>query len=199
MQDLDCDFLVASAHKMCGPTGIGFLYGKDDRLAETEPLLLGGGMVDEVNIDSSSWADIPARFEAGSPNLAGAVGFASAADYLHGIGLRAIEQRVGELALLARERLSNVGGIRLYGPEPGPQRSGIIAFNIDDIHPHDVAHIAAEHGVAIRAGHHCCQPLMQHLGVSSTARASFNLYNDEQDIAALERAMLDARRILGQR
>lgn len=198
VQDLDCDFLVASAHKMCGPTGIGFLYGKSDRLAETEPLLLGGGMVDEVDIDGSSWADIPARFEAGSPNLAGAVGLACAADYLHGIGLQAIEQRVGELARLAYERLSKVSGIRLYGLEPGPQRSGIIAFNIDDIHPHDVAHIAAEHGVAIRAGHHCCQPLMQHLGVSSTARASFNLYNNEQDIAALEQAILDTRRILGQ-
>ena len=119
--------------------------------------------------------------------------------YLYGIGLQAIEQRVMELAQLACERLSNIGGIRLYGPTPGQQRSGIVSFNIDDIHPHDVAHIAAEHGVAIRAGHHCCQPLMQHLGVSSTARASFNLYNNEQDIDALEQAILDARCILGQR
>lgn len=197
VQDLDCDFLAASAHKMCGPTGIGFLYGKSDRLAETEPLLLGGGMVDEVNLDSSSWADIPARFEAGSPDLAGAVGFATAVDYLRGIGLPAIEQRVKDLALMAYENLSSVGGIRLYGPGPGLDRSGILSFNIDGIHPHDIAHIAAEHGVAIRAGHHCCQPLMQHLGVSSTARASFNLYNNEQDIAALVSAILDAKRILG--
>jgi cysteine desulfurase/selenocysteine lyase len=199
VQELDCDFLTASAHKMCGPTGIGFLYGKSGKLAETEPLLLGGGMVDEVNIDSSSWAEIPARFEAGSPNLAGAVGFASAVDYLRGVGLPAIEQRVKDLALLAYENLSSVDGIHLYGPDPGLERSGILSFNIEGIHPHDIAHIAAEHGVAIRAGHHCCQPLMQHLGVSSTARASFNLYNNEQDIAALLAAILDAKRILGHR
>lgn len=199
VQDLDCDFLAASAHKMCGPTGIGFLYGKSDRLAETEPLLLGGGMVDEVNIDNSSWAEIPARFEAGSPNLAGAIGFAAAADYLRDIGLQAIEQRVKDLALLAYENLSSVSGIRLYGPDPGLDSSGILSFNIDGIHPHDVAHIAAENGVAIRAGHHCCQPLMHHLGVSSTARASFNLYNNEQDIAALMAAILDAKRILDPR
>jgi len=199
VQDLDCDFLAASAHKMCGPTGIGFLYGKSDRLAATEPLLLGGGMVDEVNIDSSSWAEIPARFEAGSPNLAGAVGFAAAADYLRNIGLRAIEQQVKSLMLLAYEKLSSIGGIHLYGPAPGLNRGGIISFNIGGIHPHDIAHIAAEHGVAIRAGHHCCQPLMQHLGVSSTARASFNLYNNERDITALVAAILDAKRILGHR
>lgn len=199
VQDLDCDFLVASAHKMCGPTGIGFLYGKTDRLAATEPLLLGGGMVDEVNIDNSSWAEMPARFEAGSPNLAGAIGFAAAADYLRGIGLQAIEQRVKELARLAYEKLSSVDGIRLYGPGPGLDSSGILSFNIDGIHPHDLAQIAAEHGVAIRAGHHCCQPLMQRLGVSSTARASFNLYNNEQDIAALVAAIQDAKRILGYR
>lgn len=197
VQDLECDFLVASAHKMCGPTGIGFLYGKAQRLAETEPLLLGGGMVDEVSIDGSSWAEIPARFEAGSPNLAGAIGFAAAADYLHTIGLEAIERRVKELTRLAHDNLKNIDGITLYGPDPGLDRGGIISFNLDGIHPHDVAHIAAEHKVAIRAGHHCCQPLMQQLGVSSTARASFNLYNSEQDIEALLAAIQDAKRILG--
>jgi len=199
VQNLDCDFLAASAHKMCGPSGIGFLYGKTDRLAATVPLLLGGGMVDQVNIDNSSWAEVPARFEAGSPNLAGAIGFAAAADYLRGIGLRAIERRVKELALLAYEKLSRVNGIRLHGPGPGLDSSGILSFNIDGIHPHDLAQIAAEHGVAIRAGHHCCQPLMQQLGVSSTARASFNLYNNEQDIAALVAAIQDAKRILDYR
>jgi cysteine desulfurase/selenocysteine lyase len=199
VQDLDCDFLAASAHKMCGPTGIGFLYGKSERLTETEPLLLGGGMVDEVNIDSCSWADIPARFEAGSPNLAGAIGFARAADYLRNIGLGAIEQRVKDLTLLAYENLSNIGDAHLYGPGPGLDHNGILSFNIGGIHPHDLAHIASEHSVAIRAGHHCCQPLMRHLGVSSTARASFNLYNNKQDITALVEAIQDAKRILGHR
>lgn len=196
VQKLDCDFLVASAHKMCGPTGIGFLYGNPQRLAETEPLLLGGGMVDEVKIDSSSWAEIPARFEAGSPDLSGAVGFAAAVEYLLGIGMQAIEQRLRELTVHAYQTLSDIDGTTLYGPESAGNRSGIISFNIDDIHPHDVAHIAAEQGVAIRAGHHCCQPLMQQLGVSSTARASFNIYNNEQDIAALARAIEEAKRVL---
>lgn len=197
VQDLDCDFLVASAHKMCGPTGIGFLYGKPQRLAETEPLLLGGGMVDEVNFDNSTWAEIPTRFEAGSPNLSGAVGFAAAADYLLDIGIQAIEQRVQNLTALAYRTLSEIEGLSLYGSTIDTNHGGILSFNIEGIHPHDVAQIAAEHGVAIRAGHHCCQPLMQHLGVSSTARASFSFYNNEQDIAALAQAMLDAKQILG--
>lgn len=199
VQALNCDFLVASAHKMCGPGGIGFLYGKQERLAETDPLLLGGGMVDEVDIDQSSWAEIPARFEAGSPNLSGAVGFAAAINYLQDIGMGAIEQRVQQLTSLAYQTLSEIDGLALYGSPESTSHSGILSFNVDDIHPHDVAHIAAEHGVAIRAGHHCCQPLMQRLGVSSTARASFSFYNNEQDIAALAKAILDAKQILGNR
>ena len=197
VQALDCDFLGASAHKMCGPTGVGFLYGKSRRLGETEPLLLGGGMVDEVDIDASSWADIPACFEAGSPNLAGALGFARAADYLHDIGIETIEQRVRDLTTIAFEALSEVAGINIYGPAEHDSRSGILSFNIDGIHPHDIAHIAAEHGVAIRAGHHCCQPLMRQLKVSSTARASFNFYNNEGDIAALTNAVTKAKQVLG--
>lgn len=199
VQDLDCDFLAASAHKMCGPTGIGFLYGKPERLAETEPLLLGGGMVDEVSFDQSSWAEIPARFEAGSPNLSGAIGFAAAVDYLKDIGMTAIEQRVQELTNQACRTLSEIEGLTFYGSPTNTNHGGILSFNVDEIHPHDIAHIAAEHGVAIRAGHHCCQPLMEHLGVSSTARASFSFYNNEEDIAALAQAILDAKKILGSR
>ena len=195
LQDLGCDFLVASAHKMCGPTGIGFLYGKSARLAETEPLLLGGGMVDQVDIDTCSWAEIPARFEAGSPNLAGAVGLATAIDYLNGIGMAAIGQRIRDLTGYAYQALSGVNGITLYGPASGSARGGILSFNIDDIHPHDIAQIAGEQGVSIRAGHHCCQPLMQRMGVSSTVRASFNFYNNEADIDALIRCIHDARHI----
>ena len=206
VQALDCDFLVASAHKMCGPGGIGLLYGKKQRLARTEPLLLGGGMVDQVGMvgqdESSLWSEIPARFEAGSPNLAGALGFAVAADYIQGIGRQAIEKWERDLATTAYEALSGIEGVTLYGPalhgpESSESRSGILSFNIDGIHPHDIAQIAGEQGVAIRAGHHCCQPLMQHLDVSSTARASFSFYNNKEDIAALVMAIHQAKQILG--
>ena len=195
VQALDCDFLVASAHKMCGPTGVGFLYAKPERLIETEPLLLGGGMVDEASVKGSSWADIPARFEAGSPNLAGVLGFAAAATYLDRIGRDNIQTRILELTRLAATGLANVDGVTVYGPDSDDSRAGIISFNIDDIHSHDVAHIAGERGVAIRAGHHCCQPLMEHLGVSSTARASFNLYNNEADVSALINAIVEVKQV----
>jgi cysteine desulfurase/selenocysteine lyase len=197
VQALDCDFLVASAHKMCGPGGIGFLYGKKERLIQTEPLLLGGGMVDQVQSETSTWSEIPARFEAGSPNLAGALGFAAAANYIEEIGRHSIEKREQDLATMAFEALSEIDGVTIYGPENSPYRSGILSFNIDGIHPHDIAQIAGEHGVAIRAGHHCCQPLMQHLNTSSTARASFSFYNNEDDIAALVMAIHESIKILG--
>ena len=197
VQSLNCDFLVASAHKMCGPNGIGILYGKKGRLMETEPLLLGGGMVDQVQSENSLWADIPARFEAGSPNLAGALGFAAAADYIQKIGRHQIRQREQDLAVSAFEVLSGIDGVTIYGPDNSQKRSGILSFNIEGFHPHDIAQIAGERGVAIRAGHHCCQPLMQHLGISSTARASFSFYNNQEDITALESAILETKKILG--
>ena len=198
IESLSCDFLVASAHKMCGPGGIGFLYGKMERLTQTEPLLLGGGMVDQVLSDTSIWSEIPARFfEAGSPNLAGALGFAVAAAYIEGIGRHPIARREQELATTAFEALSEIDGVTIYGPENNPVRSGILSFNIDGIHPHDIAQIAGERGVAIRAGHHCCQPLMQHLNTSSTARASFSFYNNQDDITALVMAVHETKKILG--
>ncbi len=197
--DLDCDFLVASAHKLGGPTGIGFLYGKAKRLEETEPLLLGGGMVDTVGLEASSWAEVPARFEAGSPNLAGAIGFAAAVEYLGRIGIDRIEQHVAALTREACDAITAIDGVRLYGPGVDSQRGGILSFAIDGIHPHDIAQVAAEHGVAIRAGHHCCQPLMSRLGVTATARASFHLYNTRQDIAALNRAIQAAIETFGRR
>jgi cysteine desulfurase/selenocysteine lyase len=197
VQALDCDFLVASAHKMCGPGGIGLLYGKKQRLVQTEPLLLGGGMVDQVQSETSIWSDIPARFEAGSPNLAGALGFAEAAGYIDGIGRQAIEKWERDLAATAFEALFEIAGVTLYGPENSESRGGILSFNIDGIHPHDIAQIAGERGVAIRAGHHCCQPLMQHLNISSTARASFSFYNNQEDIAALVMAIHETKKILG--
>jgi cysteine desulfurase/selenocysteine lyase len=196
VQSLGCDFLAASAHKMCGPGGIGLLYGRGERLAETEPALLGGGMVDQVRDDDSQWADIPARFEAGSPNLAGAVGFAAAADYLDAIGRQAIADRERELAGSAFDLLSAIDGIEFYPASRAAGRSGILSFNLEGVHPHDIAQIAGEHGVAIRAGHHCCQPLMRQLGVSSTARASFAFYNNDEDVAALAAALREAGSLL---
>jgi len=197
VQALNCDFLVASAHKMCGPGGIGFLFAKMESRQQTEPLLLGGGMVDQVQSGTSLWTDIPARFEAGSPNLAGALGFAVAANYIQQIGRGRIMKREHELADTAFEVLSGIDGLSIYGPDSSQHRSGILSFNIDGIHSHDVAQIAGEQGVAIRAGHHCCQPLMQHLNTSSTARASFSFYNNEEDIAALASAIHETIKILG--
>jgi len=197
VQALGCDFLVASAHKMCGPGGIGLLYGKKERLAQTEPLLLGGGMVDQVQVETSIWSEIPARFEAGSPNLAGAVGFAVAADYIDGIGRTAIAKRERELAVRAFEALLEIDGVSIYGTDNRQIPGAILSFNIDGIHPHDIAQIAGEYSVAIRAGHHCCQPLMQHLGTSSTARASISLYNNDEDIAALIEAIHQSKRVFG--
>ena len=194
---LNCDFLAFSAHKMCGPTGIGALYAKSERLEEMEPLLLGGGMVEQVGDDDSSWAASPARFEAGSPDLAGAVGFAAAAEYLDGIGRHAIRDHITALTRQTVAALSEVPGMQIYGNLAPDQRAGIVAFNLGDIHPHDLAQVLAAQGVAVRAGHHCCQPLMRHLGVPATLRASFALYNRAAEIDVLVAALNAARRLLG--
>ncbi len=191
---LGCDFLALSAHKMCGPNGIGLLYAEPQRLEEMEPVLLGGGMVDQVEEREATWAESPAKFEGGSPNLAGAVGFAAAADYLSGIGMVAIQQHIAALTRYAMDTLMTFPDITIYGPDAG-QRAGIISFNLAGVHPHDLVQAAGEEGVALRAGHHCCQPLMHRLGVAGTARASFALYNTESDIDALVSAVDKARRL----
>ncbi len=193
---LGCDFLAFSAHKLYGPSGIGALYAKAERLEEMEPLLLGGGMVDQVTLQGSSYAGYPERFEAGSPNLAGAVGFAAAVDYLSQITMGVVQDHVSALTRRALDALSEVSGVRLV-PHQGVDRTGIVSFTVDGIHPHDLAQIAGEQGVALRAGHHCCQPLMQQLGLSATARASFAIYNNDADIAALLGAIEEARRVFG--
>ena len=185
---LGCDFLTFSAHKMCGPTGIGALWGRGEHLAATEPLLVGGGMVDLVRDDDALWTLVPERVEGGSPNLVGAVGFAAAADYLTGIGMQRIATRVAELARNAVDALREIPGLSLL-PDAGTPRTSIVSFDIEGVHPHDVAQIAAEYGVALRAGHHCCQPLMCHLGLAATVRASFGAYNDGADLEALVRAL----------
>lgn len=193
---LHCDFLALSAHKMGGPSGIGLLYAKPERLEEMEPLLLGGGMVDEVGERDSTWAEIPARFEGGSPPLAQAVGFAAAADYLMDLGMPAVQTHIIDLTRYAMQELERFPDLALYGPRP-EKRAGIIAFNLAGVHPHDVAQIAGEYRVALRAGHHCCQPLMRHLGVAATARASLAVYNDVDDVQALLAALDQARRVFG--
>lgn len=193
--ELECDFLAFSAHKMYGPTGIGALYGTDRRLGEMEPLLLGGGMVDDVTDSEAQWAPVPGRFEAGSPNLAGAVGFAAAVNFLvDHIGMERAFPHVQTLTEELLETLHSVKGVTVYGP-PADRRSGIVAFNVARIHPHDVAQTAGENGVAIRAGHHCCLPLHRRLGVPATARASLALYNTRADIDALVNAIEKARAI----
>ena len=193
--ELGCDFLAFSAHKMCGPTGIGALYAKAERLEEMEPLLVGGGMVDEVGDLQSSWAPYPGKFEAGSPNLAGAVGFAAAAEYLTGVGMDRVQAHVQALTDAALRALAAISGVQVYGPPDAARRAGIVAFNMAGVHAHDVAQLLAERGVAIRAGHHCCQPLMHSLGVPATARASFALYNRREDVEAFIDAVQWVRQV----
>ncbi len=193
--DLDCDFLAFSAHKIFGPSGIGALYAKAERLQEMEPLLLGGGMVDSVGATDSSWAPYPAKFEAGSPNLADAIGFAAAVGYIESFGIETLQAHVSQLTQQALHALMRVPGVQIYGPREAERRAGIIAFNVAGVHPHDVAQTAGERGVAIRAGHHCCQPLMQHLGVAGTVRASFAPYNRSADVEALIEAVATASKL----
>lgn len=194
--DLDCDFLAFSAHKMFGPTGIGALYGKTKRLEEMEPMLLGGGMVDHVNEYDSIWMPYPAKFEAGSQNLADALGFAASINWLQSNDMEAMHNHVTELTQYAIDSLLKVKDLEIYGPIDAQQRGGIVSFNLSDVHPHDVAQIAGEHGVAIRGGHHCCQPLMQQLSVTATARASFAPYNTIDDVDALIDAIQTAYKMM---
>lgn len=191
---LDCDFLAFSGHKMCGPTGIGVLYGKPELLEATEPLLFGGEMIEFVEREHSTWAPVPAKFEGGTPHVAGVIGLHRALDYLSGVGLEGIHAHDTALAEEAYRRLSEIPGVTVYGPA---ERSAVVSFNLDRIHPHDVSQVFDAEGVAIRAGHHCAQPLMKWLGVGSTARASFYLYNNEADIDALVHAVHTTRRYFG--
>ncbi|MED4301113.1 cysteine desulfurase [Geobacillus stearothermophilus] len=189
VQELDCDFLALSGHKMCGPTGIGVLYGKKKWLEQMEPVEFGGEMIDFVELYDSTWKELPWKFEGGTPIIAGAIGLGAAIDFLEQVGLDAIAAHEHELAQYALERLAGIDGVTVYGPK---ERAGLVTFNIDGVHPHDVATVLDAEGVAIRAGHHCAQPLMKWLGVTATARASFYLYNTKEEIdrfiAALQKA-----------
>jgi cysteine desulfurase/selenocysteine lyase len=196
VQSIGCDFLAFSAHKMCGPSGAGALWGRRELLEEMEPFNLGGHMIRKVQFEETTWGDLPHKFEAGTSPIAEAVGFGAAVDYLNRIGLAAIEEHEHELVAYALERLQHVPGIILYGPAP-ERRAGIVSFNLEGIHPHDVAQVLDWEGVAIRAGHHCCQPLMQRLGVAATNRASFYLYTLPEEIDRLAEGLLRVRKVFG--
>ncbi|MDG0813763.1 cysteine desulfurase [Cohnella rhizosphaerae] len=191
VRDLDVDFYAFSGHKMCGPTGIGALYGKTALLEKMEPIEFGGEMIDFVELYDSSWKELPWKFEGGTPIIAGAVGLGAAIDFLESIGLDEIDRHGRELSRYAYGRLSEIEGIAIYGPSGN--RSGLVTFNLGDVHPHDVATVLDTEGIAIRAGHHCCQPLMRWLKVSATARASFYLYNTEEDVDRLVDALVKTK------
>ena len=188
VQQLDCDVLVASGHKMLGPTGIGFVYAKRRLLEQMEPFLYGGDMIETVTTEGATWNELPWKYEAGTPNIAGGIGLGVAVDYLSHLDMEQVYAHERRLLAYALERLKALPGIRLYGPEDGP-RLGVISFVLEKAHPHDIAHILDEYGVAVRSGHHCAQPLMNRLGMDHTVRASFYLYNDENDVDALVEAL----------
>ncbi|NLY80729.1 MAG: cysteine desulfurase [Lysinibacillus sp.] len=185
VQDLDCDFLAFSGHKMCGPTGIGVLYGKRELLENMEPIEFGGEMIDFVDLYDSTWKELPWKFEGGTPNIAGAIGLGAAIDYLTEIGLEKIINHEHELVAYALQEMEKIDGLHIYGPRDPEKRCGLVTFNLDGVHPHDLATVLDMNGIAIRAGHHCAQPLMKWLNVSATARASFYIYNNKEDIDAL--------------
>jgi cysteine desulfurase/selenocysteine lyase len=196
VQALGCDFFAFSAHKLCGPSGVGALWGRRELLEAMEPFNLGGHMIRKVQFEETTWGDLPHKFEAGTSPIAEAVGFGAAVDYISAAGLEAIQRHEHELLSYALERLADVPGIVLYGPAP-ERRAGIVSFNIEGIHPHDVAQVLDWEGVAIRAGHHCCQPLMQRLGVAATNRASFYLYTLPEEIDRLADGLLRVRKVFG--
>lgn len=185
VQKLDCDFLAFSGHKMCGPTGIGVLYGKKSLLNAMEPVEFGGEMIDFVGLYESTWKELPWKFEGGTPIIAGAIGLGAAIDFLEAIGLDEIERHEHELAAYAMDKMSAIEGLEIYGPKDPGKRAGLVTFNLDNVHPHDVATVLDMNGIAVRAGHHCAQPLMKWLKVSATARASFYVYNTEEDVDRL--------------
>ena len=187
VQKLDCDFFACSGHKMLGPTGIGILYGKPELLESMEPFQSGGEMIDTVSMAESTWNDIPWKFEAGTPSIAQAVGLGEAVDYLQNLNMQTVEDHIGELTEYALENIQQINGVKVYNQENN--RSGIISFNVEGVHPHDLAQFLDQDEIAIRTGHHCTQPIMKKLGVSATARISFYIYNTKEEIDKLCRCM----------
>jgi cysteine desulfurase/selenocysteine lyase len=195
MQAIDCDFFAFSGHKMCGPTGIGGLYGKREMLERMEPFLYGGDMINEVSLEGSTWNDLPWKFEAGTPPIAEGIGLGAAVQYLQGLGMQAVQDYEHHLVCEAMAQLSAVPDIDIYGPAAA-DRGGVIAFNMEGAHAHDVASILDQYGVAIRAGHHCAMPLMRELDINGACRASFYIYNTVEEIHTLIEALGAVRRML---
>jgi len=185
VQAIGCDFYAFSAHKMLGPTGVGVLYGRPELLEEMEPFLGGGEMIRKVTYEGATWNDLPWKFEAGTPNIADVIAFGAAIDYLDHLGMENVREHEVEITDYALTRLSQLEGIVMYGPPDPRERGGVVSFNFGDLHPHDIGTVLDHHGVAIRAGHHCTQPLMRTLGVSGTARASFYVYNTPEEVDVL--------------
>ena len=192
---LDCDFYVLSSHKCYGPTGTGVLYGRSEVLEESEPYQGGGDMIRTVSFEESTWNDLPCKFEAGTPNIAGAIGLGAAVGFVTELGLDAIAAHEHDVLGYATEALGDLGGVRIIGT--APDKAGIVSFVVDGVHPHDVGTIADRHGVAIRAGHHCAMPLMRRYGVPATSRASLAVYNTRSDIDALVESLRAVREIFG--
>ena len=197
VQDLDVDFAGFSGHKMCAPTGIGVLYGKKALLEEMEPVEFGGEMIDFVGLEESTWKELPWKFEGGTPIIAGAIGLGAAIDFLEEIGLDNIAAHEHKLAGYAMDQLDTIDGLQIFGPRDPMKRCGLVTFNLDDVHPHDVATVLDMSGIAVRAGHHCAQPLMKWLQVTATARASFYMYNDEEDVDRLVAGLRSAKEYFG--
>ncbi|HFU4012573.1 TPA: cysteine desulfurase [Streptococcus suis] len=193
MQELDVDFYAFSGHKMLGPTGIGVLYGKEELLNLMSPVEFGGEMIDFVYEQSATWKELPWKFEAGTPNIAGAIGLGAAIDYLTEIGMDAIQAHEAELVDYVFPKLQAIPGLTIYGSQDLSKRTGVIAFNLDDLHPHDVATALDYEGVAVRAGHHCAQPLLRYLQVPATVRASFYIYNTKADCDKLVEAIIKTK------
>lgn len=197
VEESGADFIAFSGHKLLGPTGVGVLWGRPERLEEMEPFQGGGEMISDVQLRSSTWAAVPHRFEAGTPPIVEAVGMEAALNYLDHVGMEVAEKHNRVLTGYAMDRLADIPELQIYGPPITEDRGGVLSFTLADIHPHDLATILDQEGVAIRAGHHCAKPLMRHLGVSATARASFSVYSTEEDVDALVHALGTACRLFG--
>nr|WP_238990173.1 cysteine desulfurase [Streptococcus uberis] len=193
VQALNCDFLAFSGHKMLGPTGIGVLYGKEEVLKLMDPVEFGGEMIDFVYEQEASWKSLPWKLEAGTPNIAGAIGLAAAIDYLESLGMSAIQNHERELVSYILPKLQAIDGLKLYGPGNPMDQTGVLSFNLDGLHPHDVATALDYEGIAVRAGHHCAQPLLRHLEISAAVRASFYIYNTKEDCDRLVEAILKTK------
>ncbi len=197
MDALGIDFYAITGHKAYAPTGIGALWARLDLLREMPPFLGGGSMIRKVTKQRTTWADPPARFEAGTPAISQAIGFAAALRWLDAVGMDAVTAHEHEIAAYALDRVGEVRGLRVFGPPAGPDRLGPVSFELEGIHGHDVAEILDRHGVAVRAGHHCAQPLMDRFGIAATARASFGVYTTREEIDRLIEGLDDARRVFG--